>query len=339
MSYSVNEAAKLVGKNPRKIKLDIRQGKLEASRVGDKPNSAYRIEYKDLRKSYSTSFETQTPDMVDAQLASSKDLVATKTVVSSEPTAASQSAEIRVEKSSKTAEKVAQEDDEMQIMRSALAREIRNTRVMQKQLTDATKLIERLLSGQVARSKSTMAPLTLEAHMRPDAPTSATAPDGDKAEDTISMASSNKVLDETATACDNMAVDAAVSVEGSKEFSGGDHGKDPEVDHVPVLAPMLIKDEAPVSENNEAPVSENNEETRSQAENDKSKKMKSEAVLETQQEQETKDAAKTKASVKAPDKNVNEEDAIEDAVPVNEVLKSYQSRLDASLDMLRNLRP
>ena len=331
MSYSVNEAAKLVGKNPRKIKLDIRQGKLEASRVGDKPNSAYRIEYKDLRKSYSTSFETQTPDMVDAQLASSKELVATKTVVSSEPTAASQSAEIRVEKSSKTAEKVAQEDDEMQIMRSALAREIRNTRVMQKQLTDATKLIERLLSGQVARNKSTMAPLTLEAHMRPDAPTSATAPDGDKAEDTISMASSNKVLDETATACDNMAVDAAVSVEGSKEFSGGDHGKDPEVDHVPVLSPMLIKDEAPVSENNE--------ETRSQAENDKSKKMKSKAVLETQQEQETKDAAKTKASVKAPDKNVNEEDAIEDAVPVNEVLKSYQSRLDASLDMLRNLRP
>ena len=50
MSYSVNEAAKLVGKNPRKIKLDIRQGKLEASRLGDKPNSAYRIEYKDLRK-------------------------------------------------------------------------------------------------------------------------------------------------------------------------------------------------------------------------------------------------------------------------------------------------
>ena len=59
MSYSVNEAAKLVGKNPRKIKLDIRQGKLEASRLGDKPNSAYRIEYKDLRKTYSTSFETQ----------------------------------------------------------------------------------------------------------------------------------------------------------------------------------------------------------------------------------------------------------------------------------------
>ena len=59
MSYSVNEAAKLVGKNPRKIKLDIRQGKLEASRLGDKPNSAYRIEYKDLRKTYSTSFEPQ----------------------------------------------------------------------------------------------------------------------------------------------------------------------------------------------------------------------------------------------------------------------------------------
>ena len=60
MSYSVNEAAKLVGKNPRKIKLDIRQGKLEASRLGDKPNSAYRIEYKDLRKTYSTSFEPPT---------------------------------------------------------------------------------------------------------------------------------------------------------------------------------------------------------------------------------------------------------------------------------------
>jgi hypothetical protein len=59
MSYSVNEAAKLVGKNPRKIKLDIRQGKLEASRIGDKPNSAYRIEYKDLRKTYSTSFDPQ----------------------------------------------------------------------------------------------------------------------------------------------------------------------------------------------------------------------------------------------------------------------------------------
>ena len=73
MSYSVNEAAKLVGKNPRKIKLDIRQGKLEGARIGDKPNSAYRIEYKDLRKTYSTSFDPQVTEVEGPALAPMSD--------------------------------------------------------------------------------------------------------------------------------------------------------------------------------------------------------------------------------------------------------------------------
>ena len=137
MSYSVNEAAKLVGKNPRKIKLDIRQGKLEASRLGDKPNSAYRIEYKDLRKTYSTSFEPQASG--DGAQMSGPQGDAGPDVTGGLPQPAVP--EDRSVLGGQGEDEIL--EDEPDILRAALAREVRNNRIIQKQLTDAVKRIER----------------------------------------------------------------------------------------------------------------------------------------------------------------------------------------------------
>ena len=127
MSYSVNEAAKLVGKNPRKIKLDIRQGKLEASRLGDKPNSAYRIEYKDLRRTYSTSFEPQ-PSGGDGVQMSGVQAEAVQSATQGTPQLAA-SADTSVAGAHGEDEVL---EDEPQILRAALAREVRNNRIIQK---------------------------------------------------------------------------------------------------------------------------------------------------------------------------------------------------------------
>ena len=164
MSYSVNEAAKLVGKNPRKIKLDIRQGKLEASRLGDKPNSAYRIEYEDLRKTYSTSFEPQPSGGGGVQM-SGVQAEAVQSATEGTPQLAA-SADTSVVGAHGEDEVL---EDEPQILRAALAREVRNNRICPKQLTDAAKRLERLLSGQVGRGTPIMPAFTFDPRMRPRA--------------------------------------------------------------------------------------------------------------------------------------------------------------------------
>ena len=45
---------------------------------------------------------------------------------------------------------------------------------------------------------------------------------------------------------------------------------------------------------------------------------------------------KEMSSVSHDDEEVPEDD--DDEIPVNELIKNYQARLDASLDMIRNLR-
>ena len=48
--------------------------------------------------------------------------------------------------------------------------------------------------------------------------------------------------------------------------------------------------------------------------------------------------AKAGLAVPEPDEDETEEEADEGEVPVNDILKGYQARLDASIDMLRNIR-
>ena len=315
MSYSVNEAAKLVGKNPRKIKLDIRQGKLEASRIGDKPNSAYRIEYKDLRKTYSTSFDPQVTAVEGPALAPMAD---TASAAAPKKTAKTKAAlkEAADAASSEIMEgTVAAGEDEMQILQSALAREIRNTRIMQKQLTDAAKLIERLLSGQVARAKTTMPPLALEPHMRPAA---ATAPAPmDKLRSAVSPTSRVAGLEAEAKALISSvrAQELAAAEAAESELSAGDADDldtAPTVDHVPVLSAVLVEKDAEDSD----------------AEDEAEPQMSKLAAFK----------AKAGLAVPDPDEDEAEEEADEGEVPVNDILKGYQARLDASIDMLRNIR-
>jgi len=315
MSYSVNEAAKLVGKNPRKIKLDIRQGKLEGARIGDKPNSAYRIEYKDLRKTYSTSFDPQVTAVEDPALAPMAD---TASAAAPEKTAKTKAAlkEAADAASSGVMEgTVAAGEDEMQILQSALAREIRNTRIMQKQLTDAAKLIERLLSGQVARAKTTMPPLALEPHMRPEV---ATVPAPmEKLRSAVSPTSRVDGLEAEAKALISSvrAQELAAAEATESELSAGDaYDLDtaPTVDHVPVLSAVLVEKDAEDSD----------------VEDEAEPQMSKLAAFK----------AKAGLAVPEPDEDETEEEADEGEVPVNDILKGYQARLDASIDMLRNIR-
>ena len=313
MSYSVNEAAKLVGKNPRKIKLDIRQGKLEAARIGDKPNSAYRVEYKDLRKTYSTSFDPQVTAVEGAALAPMADTASAAAPKKTEKTKVALKVAADAASSGVMEGAVATGEDEMQILQSALAREIRNTRIMQKQLTDAAKLIERLLSGQVARAKTTMPPLALEPHMRPEAVT-APAP-MDRLRSAVSPTSRVAGLEAEAKALISSvrAQELAAAEAAESELSAGDADDfdiAPTVDHVPVLSAVLVEKDAEDSD----------------AEDGTEPQMSKIAAF------------KAKAGLAVSDPDEAEEEADEGEVPVNDILKGYQARLDASIDMLRNIR-
>jgi hypothetical protein len=311
MSYSVNEAAKLVGKNPRKIKLDIRQGKLQALRIGDKPNSAYRIEYKELRKTYSTSFDPQVTAVegpAPAPMADTASAAAPKKTAKSK-VALKEAADVALHGVMQRT--VATGEDEMQILQSALAREIRNTRIMQKQLTDAAKLIERLLSGQVARAKTTIPPLALEPHMRPEA---ATAPATmDKLRSAVSPTSRVVGLEAEAKALISSvrAQEMAAAEEAESELladDADDLDTAPTVDHIPVLSAVLVE------------------------------KDEEESDTEDEAEPQVSKLAALKAKAGLAETDEDEEKADEGEVPVNDILKGYQARLDASIDMLRNIR-
>ena len=306
MSYSVNEAAKLVGKNPRKIKLDIRQGKLEASRLGDKPNSAYRIEYKDLRKTYSTSFEPQASGD-GAQISGLQgDAVHAVTDGLPQPAVPEDRSVLGGQGEDEILE------DEPDILRAALAREVRNNRIIQKQLTDAVKRIERLLSGQVARGNTNMPPLTLEPHMRPSGPPHHSMPetrDTDASMTPVTNSAVSETLTSAAeTASSNMSAELAPVSNTTTNT--------PEVDHVPVLSSVLAEDPKPKPK----PKAE------AEAEN----------TAEKHKKQHKKSPVTEMSSVSHDDEEVPEDD--DDEIPVNELIKNYQARLDASLDMIRNLR-
>jgi len=301
MSYSVNEAAKLVGKNPRKIKLDIRQGKLEASRLGDKPNSAYRIEYKDLRKTYSTSFEPQPSGGGGVQM-SGVQAEAVQSATEGTPQLAA-SADTSVAGAHGEDEVL---EDEPQILRAALAREVRNNRIIQKQLTDAVKRIERLLSGQVGRVNTSMPPLTLEPHMRPSELPHQPMPetrDTVAATDVVmapvmSSAKTESSVTTSKAASDDMPTDTGPVSDITTAA--------PEVDHVPVLSSVLTED------------------------------IKQEIAPKKQKKQHDKSPAIEMSVASHDDEELPEDD--DDEIPVNELIKNYQARLDASIDMIRNLR-
>ena len=301
MSYSVNEAAKLVGKNPRKIKLDIRQGKLEASRLGDKPNSAYRIEYKDLRKTYSTSFEPQASGD-GAQMSGPQGDAGPG--VTDEPAVP----EARSVLGGQGEDEIL--EDEPDILRAALAREVRNNRIIQKQLTDAVKRIERLLSGQVARGNTSMPPLTLEPHMRPSGPPHHSIPETRDTDASMTPVTNSEVSENLTSAAETASSNMSAELAPVSNTTTNT----PEVDHVPVLSSVLAEDPKP--------------------------KPKAEAEAENTAEKHKKQHKKSPitemSSVSHDDEEVPEDD--DDEIPVNELIKNYQARLDASLDMIRNLR-
>ena len=88
----------------------------------------------------------------------------------------------------------------------------------------------------------------------------------------------------------------------------------PEVDHVPVLSSVLAEDPKPKAE------------AEAEAEN----------TAEKHKKQHKKSPVTEMSSVSHDDEDVHEDD--DDEIPVNELIKNYQARLDASLDMIRNLR-
>jgi hypothetical protein len=90
----------------------------------------------------------------------------------------------------------------------------------------------------------------------------------------------------------------------------------PEVDHVPVLSSVLAEDPKPKPK----PKAE------AEAEN----------TAEKHKKQHKKSPVTEMSSVSHDDEEVLEDD--DDEIPVNELIKNYQARLDASLDMIRNLR-
>ncbi|MAJ04250.1 MAG: hypothetical protein CMH03_05930 [Marinovum sp.] len=305
MSYSVNEAAKLVGKNPRKIKLDIRQGKLEASRLGDKPNSAYRIEYKDLRKTYSTSFEPQASG--DGAQMSGPQGDAGPDVTGGLPQPAVP--EDRSVLGGQGEDEIL--EDEPDILRAALAREVRNNRIIQKQLTDAVKRIERLLSGQVARGNTSMPPLTLEPHMRPSGPLHHSIPETRDTDASMTPVTNSEVSENLTSAAETASSNMSAELAPVSNTTTNT----PEVDHVPVLSSVLAEDPKPKPKLTEA-----------EAEN----------AAEKHKKQHKKSPVTEMSSVSHDDEELHDDD--NDEIPVNELIKNYQARLDASLDMIRNLR-
>ena len=308
MSYSVNEAAKLVGKNPRKIKLDIRQGKLEASRLGDKPNSAYRIEYKDLRKTYSTSFEPQASG--DGAQMSGPQGDAGPDVTGGLPQPAVP--EDRSVLGGQGEDEIL--EDEPDILRAALAREVRNNRIIQKQLTDAVKRIERLLSGQVARGNTSMPPLTLEPHMRPSGPPHHSIPETRDTDASMTPVTNSEVSETVTSAAETASGNMSAELAPVSNTTTNT----PEVDHVPVLSSVLAEDPKPKPK----PKAE----AEAEAEN----------TAEKHKKQHKKSPVTEMSSVSHDDEELPQDD--DDEIPVNELIKNYQARLDASLDMIRNLR-
>jgi hypothetical protein len=109
------------------------------------------------------------------------------------------------------------------------------------------------------------------------------------------------------------AQESVAAEETESEPSAGETeslGMVPAVDHVPVLSAALVGENA--EDGN----------TEDEAEPQISKI----ATL------------KAKAGLAVPDPDEAEEETDENEVPVNDILKGYQARLDASLDMLRNIR-
>ncbi len=306
MSYSVNEAAKLVGKNPRKIKLDIRQGKLEASRLGDKPNSAYRIEYKDLRKTYSTSFEPQASG--DGAQMSGPQGDAGPDVTGGLPQPAVP--EDRSVLGGQGEDEIL--EDEPDILRAALAREVRNNRIIQKQLTDAVKRIERLLSGQVARGNTSMPPLTLEPHMRPSGPPHHSIPETRDTDASMTPVTNSEVSENLTSAA---------------ETASGNMSAE--------LAPVSNTDHK-YSRSRSCSCTVIRSGGRSQAQAQAQAEAEAENTAEKHKKQHKKSPVTEMSSVSHDDEEVPEDD--DDEIPVNELIKNYQARLDASLDMIRNLR-
>jgi hypothetical protein len=203
-------------------------------------------------------------------------------------------------------------EDEPDILRAALAREVRNNRIIQKQLTDAVKRIERLLSGQVARGNTSMPPLTLEPHMRPSGPPHHSIPetrDTDASMTPVTNSAVSETLTSAAeTASSNMSAELAPVSNTTTNT--------PEVDHVPVLSSVLAEDPKPKPK----PKAE------AEAEN----------AAEKHKKQHKKSPVTEMSSVSHDDEELPEDD--DDEIPVNELIKNYQARLDASLDMIRNLR-
>ena len=88
----------------------------------------------------------------------------------------------------------------------------------------------------------------------------------------------------------------------------------PEVDHVPVLSSVLAEDPKPKPK----------------------PKPKAENTAEKHKKQHKKSPVTEMSSVSHDYEEVPEDD--DDEIPVNELIKNNQARLDASLDMIRNLR-
>jgi hypothetical protein len=82
----------------------------------------------------------------------------------------------------------------------------------------------------------------------------------------------------------------------------------PTVDHIPVLSAVLVE------------------------------KDEEESDTEDEAEPQVSKLAALKAKAGLAETDEDEEKADEGEVPVNDILKGYQARLDASIDMLRNIR-
>jgi hypothetical protein len=185
---------------------------------------------------------------------------------------------------------------------------VRNNRIIQKQLTDAVKRIERLLSGQVARGNTSMPPLTLEPHMRPSGPPHHSIPETRDTDASMTPVTNSEVSETLTSAAETASSNMPAEIAPVSNTATNT----PEVDHVPVLSSVLAEDPKPKAE--------------AEAEN----------TAEKHKKQHKKSPVTEMSSVSHDDEDVPEDD--DDEIPVNELIKNYQARLDASLDMIRNLR-
>jgi hypothetical protein len=187
---------------------------------------------------------------------------------------------------------------------------MRNNRIIQKQLTDAVKRIERLLSGQVARGNTSMPPLTLEPHMRPSGPPHHSIPETRDTDASMTPVTNSEVSENLTSAAETASSNMSAELAPVSNTTTNT----PEVDHVPVLSSVLAEDPKP------KPKAE------AEAEN----------TAEKHKKQHKKSPVTEMSSVSHDDEELPQDD--DDEIPVNELIKNYQARLDASLDMIRNLR-